>query len=61
MARVTSGFSGAQLEGILNEAALLTARNNVDFIDKKTISEAIDRILMGPAKKVLNILKKKRK
>ncbi|WAN63552.1 Cell division-associated, ATP-dependent zinc metalloprotease FtsH [Candidatus Phytoplasma rubi] len=61
VARVTSGFSGAQLEGILNEAALLTARNNVDFIDKKTISEAIDRILMGPAKKSVKYSEKEKK
>ncbi|WP_238055053.1 ATP-dependent zinc metalloprotease FtsH [Candidatus Phytoplasma ziziphi] len=61
VARVTSGFSGAQLEGILNEAALLTTRNNADVIDKKTISEAIDRILMGPAKKSVKYSEKEKK
>ncbi|MBP3059214.1 ATP-dependent zinc metalloprotease FtsH [Texas Phoenix palm phytoplasma] len=51
LAKQTPGCSGAQLEGILNEAALLAARNKMFVIDKKTISEALDRILLGPAKK----------
>ncbi|QKX95282.1 ATP-dependent zinc metalloprotease FtsH [Candidatus Phytoplasma asteris] len=51
LAKQTPGFSGAQLEGTLNEAALLAARRNATFINKKDISEALDRILIGPAKK----------
>ncbi|CAM11822.1 ATP-dependent Zn protease [Candidatus Phytoplasma australiense] len=51
LAKQTPGFSGAQLEGILNEAALLAARKNAAGISKKDISEALDRVLMGPAKK----------
>ncbi|WP_349401629.1 ATP-dependent zinc metalloprotease FtsH [Candidatus Phytoplasma solani] len=51
LAKQTPGFSGAQLEGTLNEAALLAARRSASTINKKDISEALDRILMGPAKK----------
>ncbi|MFR0367987.1 ATP-dependent zinc metalloprotease FtsH [Candidatus Phytoplasma palmae] len=51
LAKQTPGCSGAQLEGILNEAALLATRNGMFVIDKKIISEALDRILLGPAKK----------
>lgn len=51
LAKQTPGFSGAQLEGILNESALLSARKGLKSIDKKIISEAVDRILIGPAKK----------
>ncbi|MGA0447858.1 MAG: ATP-dependent zinc metalloprotease FtsH [Candidatus Phytoplasma pyri] len=51
LAKQTPGFSGAQLEAILNESALLAARKNVLIIDNKDISEALDRVLMGPSKK----------
>ncbi len=47
----TPGFSGADLENVLNEAALLTARGNRKVISIKDIDEAIDRVMMGPAKK----------
>ena len=47
----TPGFSGADLENVLNEAALLTARGNRKVISMKDIDEAIDRVMMGPAKK----------
>ena len=47
----TPGFSGADLENVLNEAALLTARDNRTVIGIKDIDEAIDRVMMGPAKK----------
>ena len=47
----TPGFSGADLENVLNEAALLTARGNCKVISMKDIDEAIDRVMMGPAKK----------
>lgn len=45
------GFSGADIENLLNEAALLVARSNRNKISIQDIDEAIDRVLMGPAKK----------
>ena len=47
----TVGFSGADLENLLNEAALLAVRRNKDNITMLEIDEAHDRVLMGPAKK----------
>ena len=51
VARRTPGFSGADLENLLNEAALLAARENCKEIKIYHIDEAIDRVIMGPAKK----------
>ena len=51
VAKQTPGFSGADLENLLNEAALLAARENCREIKIYHISEAIDRVIMGPAKK----------
>jgi cell division protease FtsH len=51
VARRTVGFSGADLENLLNEAALLAVRLNKDSIGMSDINEAHDRVLMGPAKK----------
>lgn len=51
IAKRTPGFSGADLENLLNEAALLAARNNRKYIEMQDIDEAMDRVLMGPAKK----------
>ncbi|MBO4358633.1 MAG: ATP-dependent zinc metalloprotease FtsH [Erysipelotrichaceae bacterium] len=51
LARRTPGFSGADLENVLNEAAILTVREDKDQIDTPQIDEAIDRVMMGPAKK----------
>ena len=45
------GFSGADIENLLNEAALLAARDNRTSILYKDLDEAIDRVMMGPAKK----------
>ncbi len=45
------GFSGADIENLLNEAALLAARANRKVINKFDIDEATDRVMMGPAKK----------
>ena len=47
----TPGFSGADLENLLNEAALLAARENRKVINHQDIDEATDRVMMGPAKK----------
>ena len=51
VAQRTPGFSGADLENILNEAALLAARDNRKVINMQDIDEATDRVMMGPAKK----------
>ncbi|MBQ8292952.1 MAG: ATP-dependent zinc metalloprotease FtsH [Bacilli bacterium] len=51
VAKRTPGFSGADLENLLNEAALLAARENCKEIKIYHIDEAIDRVIMGPAKK----------
>ena len=51
IAERTVGFSGADLENLLNEAALLTVRRNKDAIGMSELDEAYDRVIMGPAKK----------
>ena len=51
LARRTPGFSGADLENVLNEAAILTVRENKQIIGLSELDEAIDRVMMGPAKK----------
>jgi cell division protease FtsH len=51
VARRTPGFTGADLANVLNEAALLTARQNEKLITAATLDEAIDRVIGGPQKK----------
>jgi len=51
LARRTPGFSGADLENLLNEAALLAARSNKTAIDMTDCEEAIDRVVAGPQRK----------
>jgi cell division protease FtsH len=51
IARRTPGFTGADLANVLNEAALLSARENRKTIDAATVDEAIDRVIGGPQKK----------
>ncbi len=51
LARRTPGFSGADLENLLNEAAILAARANRKSVTMDDAEEAIDRVLMGPSKK----------
>ena len=51
VARMTSGFSGADLENLLNEAAILAARANRKAITNKDLYEGINKVLMGPQKK----------
>ena len=50
LAKRTPGFSGADLENLLNEAALLAVRRGKDVITMSEVDEATDRVLMGPAK-----------
>ncbi len=51
VARLTAGFSGADLENLMNEAAILAARANKKFITNAELFESIDKVSMGPAKK----------
>lgn len=60
IAQRTPGFSGADLENLLNEAALVAARRNKKKIDMSDIDEATDRIIAGPAKTNRVISKKER-
>lgn len=61
IAQRTPGFSGADIENLLNEAALLAARNNRKVIVTADIDEAIDRVMMGPAKKSKKYTEKERR
>ncbi|MYL55770.1 ATP-dependent zinc metalloprotease FtsH [Pontibacillus yanchengensis] len=56
----TPGFSGADLENLLNEAALVAARSDKEKIDMVSIDEAIDRVIAGPAKKSRVVSEKER-
>jgi cell division protease FtsH len=56
----TPGFSGADLENLLNEAALVAARTDKQKIDMEDVDEAIDRVIAGPAKKSRVISEKER-
>ncbi len=60
LAQRTPGFSGADLENLLNEAALVAARRNKTKIDMSDIDEATDRVIAGPAKTTRVISKKER-
>jgi cell division protease FtsH len=51
LAKRTPGFSGADLENLLNEAALLAARRNKNVIEMNDCDEAIDRVMVGPERK----------
>ena len=51
VARMTSGFSGADLENLLNEAAILAARDNRKAITNKDLYEGINKVMLGPQKK----------
>ncbi|MFI0433331.1 MAG: cell division protein FtsH, partial [Candidatus Nanopelagicales bacterium] len=51
VARRTPGFTGADLANVLNEAALLTAREGKQQVDNAALDEAIDRVLAGPQKR----------
>ena len=61
VARRTPGFTGADLANVLNEAALLTARNNRSLVDDATLEEAIDRVIAGPERKTRAMSDKEKK
>ena len=61
LAKRTPGFSGADLENLLNEAALLAVRRNKKEITMAEIDEATDRVLMGPAKVTKKYSEKEKK
>ncbi len=60
IAKQTPGFVGADLENLLNEAALLAARRNKTAVDAADLDEAEDRVIAGPAKRDRVISKKER-
>lgn len=60
VAQQTPGFVGADLENVLNEAALVAARQNKAMIDASDIDEAEDRVIAGPSKKDRQISKRER-
>ncbi len=61
IARRTPGFSGAQLENVLNEATLLAVRENKNVIGMHELDEAIDRVIAGPAKQTRTITLEEKK
>ena len=61
LAKATPGFSGADLENMANEAALLAARTNKENIDMICFDEAKDRVLMGPERRSLVISEEERR
>ncbi len=61
VARATSGFTGADLENLMNEAALLAARQRRRFITNADIHEAVIKVLAGPEKKSRVVVERERK
>jgi len=61
LAKGTSGFSGADLANVINEAALLAARRNRDDISMAELEEAKDRVMMGPERRSLVLTEKEKK
>ncbi len=61
IAKGTIGFTGADLENLLNEAALLTARRGKDAIGQAEIEEAVMKVVAGPEKKSRKVVEKERK
>ncbi|MGQ9887759.1 MAG: ATP-dependent zinc metalloprotease FtsH [Aggregatilineales bacterium] len=61
IAKITSGFSGADLENLINEAAILTARRNKKAIGMSELQESMERVVMGPERKTRVISEKEKK
>ncbi|MBU1122428.1 MAG: ATP-dependent zinc metalloprotease FtsH [Candidatus Omnitrophica bacterium] len=60
IAKQTPGFSGADLENLCNEAALLAARKTKDFVELEELQEAMERVIAGPQRKSRVISKKEK-
>jgi cell division protease FtsH len=61
LAKSTPGFTGADLENLMNESALLAVRNNKKAIGMEELKEAVNRVIMGPEKKSRIIIEKDRR
>jgi cell division protease FtsH len=61
LAKSTPGFTGADLENLMNESALLTVRNNKKVIGMEELKEAVNRVIMGPEKKSRVVIEKDRR
>ena len=61
LAKATPGFSGADIENMANEAALLAAKQDKDHIDMNCFDEAKDRVMMGPERRSLVISEEERR
>ncbi|HNT30224.1 MAG TPA: ATP-dependent zinc metalloprotease FtsH, partial [bacterium] len=61
VAKLTAGFSGADLENVMNEAAILAARANKKKVGMEELEEAVDRILAGPERKSRVVTEEKKK
>ena len=61
IAKGTPGFSGADLESLVNEAALLAARKDKDKVEMRDFEEAKDKVLMGPERKSMVISEKEKR
>lgn len=61
IARRTPGFTGADLQNLMNEAAILAARRDLKEISKDEISDALERIIAGPEKKNAVVSEEKKK
>ena len=61
MAKITSGFSGADLENLINESAILTARRNKKTIGMSELQESMERVVMGPERKTRVISEKEKR
>lgn len=61
IAKITPGFSGADLENLINEAAILTARRNKKTIGMSELQESMERVVMGPERKSRVISQKEKR
>ena len=60
VAKSTSGFSGAELENLVNEAAIIAARKSKSFVDQEDFEMANDKIIMGPERKSMAMPEKEK-
>ncbi|GAB4315826.1 MAG: ATP-dependent zinc metalloprotease FtsH [Phototrophicales bacterium] len=61
IAKITAGFSGADLENLINEAAILAARRNLKTIGMSELQEAMERVVMGPERRTRVISEREKK